>query len=122
MNPLETFGEFSNRLTTTDLMLYAGVAVVLWVLFKDQLGGVTDFVKNLLNKSNNSPSIVTDNNTKKSNDEELFFELISSWKKTRDLAEKSGCSKAVESVDQMFPHLSPVVCKEKKDEATTLKK
>lgn len=122
MNPLETFGEFSNRLTTTDLMLYAGVAVVLWVLFKDQLGGVTDFVKNLLNKSNNSPSIVTDNNTKKSNDEELFFELIASWKKTRDLAEKSGCSKAVESVDQMFPHLSPVVCKEKKDEATTLRK
>lgn len=122
MNPLETFGEFSNRLTTTDLMLYAGVAVVLWVLFKDQLGGVTDFVKNLLNKSNNNPSIVTDNNTKKSNDEELFFELIASWKKTRDLAEQSGCSKAVESVDQMFPHLSPVVCKEKKDEATTLRK
>lgn len=123
MNPLETFGEFSNRLTTTDLMLYAGAAVVLWVLFKEQLGGVTDFVKNLLkNNSGNNNSIITDNNTKKSNDEELFFELIASWKKTRDLAEKSGCSKAVESVDQMFPHLSPVVCKEKKDEAETLKK
>ena len=122
MNPLETFGEFSNKLTTTDLMLYAGVAVVLQVLFKDRLGGVTDFVKNLLNKSGNSPSIVTDNNTKKSNDEELFFELIASWKKTRDLAEQLGCSKAVESVDQMFPHLSPIVCKEKKDEATTLRK
>ena len=123
MNPLETFGEFSGKLTTTDLMLYAGVAVVLWVLFKDRLGGVTDFVKNLLNKSSNSSSIVRDNNTKNnSNDEELFFELIASWKKTRDLAEKSGCSKAVESVDQMFPHLSPAVCKEKTDEATTLKK
>lgn len=120
MNPLETFGEFSNKLTTTDLMLYAGVAVVLWVLFKDQLGGVTDFVKNLLkNKSSNNTTIVTDKN---SGDQELFFELIASWKKTRDLAEKSGCSKAVESVDQMFPHLSPVVCKEKKDEATTLRK
>lgn len=123
MNPLETFGEFSGRLTTTDLMLYAGVAVVLWVLFKDQLGGATDFVKNLLkNKQGNNTSVVSDNNEQKSNDQELFFELIASWKKTRDLAEKSGCSKAVESVDQMFPHLSPVVCKEKKDEATTLRK
>jgi hypothetical protein len=124
MNPLETFGQFSSKLTTTDLMLYAGVAVVLWVLFKDKLGGVTQFVTNLLrNKSGVVPSIVSTKpvlaETKSS---ELFFELIASWKKTRDLAEKSGCMKAVEAVDQLFPYLSPVTCEGHKDEPTNVGK
>lgn len=120
MNPLETFGEFSGKLTTTDLMLYAGVAVVLWVLFKDKLGGVGDFVKNLLkNKLDNNTSIIIND---KNAEQELFFELIASWKKTRDLAEKSGCVKAVDAVDQLFPHLSPITCKEKTDEPETLRK
>lgn len=125
MNPLETFGEFSSKLTTTDLMLYAGVAVVLWVLFKDQLGGVTKAITNLI--GNNKSSVVPGVVVSKPTDEEaantdLFFELIASWKKTRDLAEKSGCVKAVDAVDQLFPHLSPVTCKEKTDEPTTLRK
>lgn len=124
MNPLETFGEFSSKLTTTDLMLYAGVAVVLWVLFKDQLGGVTQTIKNLLgNKPNIVPGIVVSKPTEKETaDTDLFFELIASWKKTRDLAEKSGCVKAVDAVDQLFPHLSPVTCKEKTDEPTAVGK
>lgn len=125
MNPLETFGEFSSKLTTTDLMLYAGVGVVLWVLFKDKLGGITQAVSNLLGKSNGNsvPSIVVSKPSENSTEQsDLFFELIASWKKTRDLAEKSGCVKAVDAVDQLFPHLSPVTCKEKTDEPTTLRK
>ena len=125
MNPLETFGEFSSKLTTTDLILYAGVAVVLWVLFKDNLGGVTQAIKNLLgnNKSSVVPGIVVSQPaTEEASDTDLFFELIASWKKTRDLAEKSGCAKAVDAVDQLFPHLSPVTCKEKTDEPTSLRK
>lgn len=127
MNPLETFGEFSGKLTTTDLMLYAGVAVVLWVLFKDKLGGVTQAITNLLgnNKSNSTvPTIVVSQPATKTEVDSgaLFFELIASWKRTRDLAEKSGCEKAVEAVDQLFPHLSPVTCKEHVDEPTTLRK
>lgn len=126
MNPLETFGEFSNKLTSTDLMLYAGLAVVLWVLFKDKLGGVTQAIINLL-RSNGSDSVVPGAVVLKPSSEEvknqeLFFELIASWKKTRDLAEKSGCSKAVDAVDQLFPHLNPVTCKEKTDEQATLRK
>lgn len=124
MNPLETFGEFSNKLTTTDLMLYAGVAVILWVLFKDQLGGITQTIKNLLaNKSSVIPGIVVPKpNEEETANTDLFFELIASWKKTRDLAEKSGCVKAVDAVDQLFPHLSPITCKEKTDEPETLRK
>lgn len=124
MNPLETFGEFSSKLTTTDLMLYAGVAVVLWVLFKDQLGGVTQAIKNFLsNKSSVIPGVVVSTPTDEEKvNTDLFFELIASWKKTRDLAEKSGCVKAVDAVDQLFPHLSPVTCKEKADEPATLRK
>lgn len=123
MNPLETFGEFSRKLTTTDIMLYAGVALVLWVLFKDKLSGLTEMVGNLLkNKvTNNMPSTVK-NDATENVDKDVFFELIASWKRTRDLAEKAGCAKAVDAVDQMFPHLSPVTCKEKTDEPTTLRK
>jgi hypothetical protein len=120
MNPLESFGEFSSKLTNTDLMLYAGVAVILWVLFKDKLGGVTQAIKNLLgnNRSSVVPGIVVSQpTTEEASDTDLFFELIASWKKTRDLAEKSGCVEAVDAVDQLFPHLSPVTCKGHKDES-----
>lgn len=123
MNFTQTFGEFSSKLTTTDLMLYAGAAVVLWVLFKDKLGGVTQFVTNLLGSKSVVPGIVVSKPTVAgSADSKLFFELIASWKRTRDLAEQSGCVKAVEAVDQLFPHLSPVTCKEKTNEPTALQK
>ncbi len=118
MNPTETFGEFSQRLTPTDLMLYAGVGIVLWVLFKEKLTPIKKTVVDFFNK--NSPVVTetkilvpTEQKTKNS---DVFFDLVVSWKHTRDLAVLSGCSKAVEVADQMFPYLSPNVCKETTDE------
>ena len=47
---------------------------------------------------------------KSEDDSQLFFDLVVSWKQTRDLAEKSGCQEAIEVADQMFPYLSPTIC------------
>jgi hypothetical protein len=125
MNFTESFQEFSSRLSTTDLALYAGAGLVLWVLFKDKLSPVqkmvmviVDKVKSLLgNKTDNSivlpvvnkPVVVSDNST----EEDVFFKLVVSWKQTRDLAVQSGCVEAVKVADQMFPFLSPNVCAKK---------
>lgn len=116
MNIVQGFEQLSKGLTFTDITLYGGILLVLWVLFKDKLGGVTEFVKDLLsNKSTvRLPEITKDS--------QLFFELIASWKKTRDLAEQSGCVKAVEAVDQLFPHLNPVTCEGHKNESANVKK
>jgi hypothetical protein len=131
MNFTESFQEFSSRLSTMDLALYAGVGIVLWVLFKDKLSPVQEFLTNLINKvktktENKSPSfpvvsvdsvtpvsvfrpdVVVDAKKEK---EDVFFQLVASWKQTRDLAVKSNCSEAVKVADQMFPYLSPNVCK-----------
>lgn len=118
MNFTESFSEFSSRLGPTDLALYAGAGIVLWVLFKDRLTPVQKFVLDTINrlKSKTPPVLtapvsttlpITENDNKG-----LFFDLVVSWKQTRDLAEKSGCKKAVEVADQMFPYLSPMVCEE----------
>jgi hypothetical protein len=121
MNPLETFGEFAKRLTLTDLALYAGVGIVLWVLFKDQLSPVQKVISDLFSNKNtvskpSLPPVVTvpdtSNKAKESPNQDVFFNLVVSWKQTRDLAVLSGCVKAVEVADQMFPYLSPVICKE----------
>ncbi len=134
----QSFEEFSSSLKPVDLALYAGVGLIVWVLFKDKLspvqvflGSVVEKVKGLLNQKSstvtntsvtyNSGSLfdkvvpsakpVTDESGK-----DLFFKLVASWKETRDLAVKSGCDKAVEVADTMFPYLSPNVCsKENKD-------
>jgi hypothetical protein len=115
MNFTETFQEFSSKLGPTDLALYAGVGLVVWVLFRDKLGGVfntvVNAVKGAVPASSGLPSIklpVSNNNQNK------FFELVSSWKKTRDLAEEVGCPEAVKVADQMFPFLAPQACQEKK--------
>jgi hypothetical protein len=50
------------------------------------------------------------------NKEDLFFQLVASWKQTRDLAVRSGCQEAIKVADQMFPYLSPMGCS-KKDNA-----
>lgn len=119
MNFTESFEQFSSRLTTTDLALYAGVGLVLWVLFKDRLSPVQKIIIDLVNKVKSSvpgskidvvvpevkPVAVT-----KDNKEDIFFKLVVSWKQTRDLAVQSGCSEAVKVADQMFPFLSPNVC------------
>ncbi len=127
MNFTTSFDEFAKGLTTTDLMLYAGVGIVLWVLFKDKLSPVQQFLIGLKDKVSSSlfsnkntqlvsvkePVLSTTVTTKDA--EDVFFKLVVSWKQTRDLAEKSGCSKAVEVADQMFPFLSPTVCANKEN-------
>lgn len=116
MNFTESFDQFAKGLSTTDLMIYGGIGLVLWALFKDRLSPVQVFLSNLLNKVVKpvlNTTDVTDNKVKPVNNvvsKNLFFDLVVSWKQTRDLAEKSGCAKAVEVADQMFPYLSPMVC------------
>lgn len=115
MNFTETFQDFSSRLGPTDLALYAGVALVLWVLFGDKLGGVKNLLSSLISKVNLKsvvPTVSTSNNNDK------FFQLLTSWKRTRDLAVEAGCTEAVKVVDQMFPYLSPVICGDKEKEKT----
>jgi hypothetical protein len=130
MNYTETFDQFASRLGPTDLALYAGAAIILWVLFKDKLSPVQKLVSGLFTKVNpqttieNTKPLPTDNIltnifnpvpvVEEAKKEDTFFNLVVSWKQTRDLAVKSGCEKAVEVADQMFPFLSPSVC-EKED-------
>lgn len=116
MNMTESFSEFSSKVGPTDLMLYAGVGIVLWVLFKDKLSPVQKLLSNLFSSITNHklpslPSVNTEPVVHVPSDD-VFFDLVVSWKQTRDLAVRSGCSKAVEVADQMFPYLSPNVCKE----------
>jgi hypothetical protein len=117
MNFTQTFEEFSSGLAPMDLALYAGIGIILWVLFKDKLSPVQKIVKDLIDKvKDNTPSVPSlpdfvKEKVKSEDDSQLFFDLVVSWKQTRDLAEKSGCSKAIEVADQMFPYLSPTVCK-----------
>lgn len=117
----QSFEEFSSSLKPVDLALYAGAGIILWVLFKDRLSPVQKFVGDLVNQIRGAvgkaPAVETLKPTllaPESND--IFFELVASWKQTRDLAVKSGCLEAVKVADEMFPYLSPNVCsKENKD-------
>ena len=119
MNFTESFQEFSSKLGPTDLALYAGVGLVLWVLFKDKLSPVQKLILNLIEKVKGGSSLPVVNvpsvapvvlPSKKNDTEDTFFKLVVSWKQTRDLAVQSGCSEAVKVADQMFPFLSPNVC------------
>ena len=124
MNFTESFSEFSSRLGPTDLALYAGVGLVLWVLFKDKLSPVQKLILDLVNKTKGvvkdkttTPTVVTDSVFADSVDNrDVFFDLVVSWKQTRDLAVKSGCAEAVKVADQMFPFLSPNVCSKEETE------
>jgi hypothetical protein len=118
MNYTQSFEEFSKSLSPTDLLLYAGIGLVLWVLFKDKLNpvqamitNVFTYVKGLFGKTNKITAPKTSVDTVVS-DEDIFYKLVVSWKNTRDLAVQSGCTQAVKVADQMFPYLSPSVCKE----------
>ena len=122
MNFTESFDQFSSRLSTTDLALYAGAGIILWVLFKDRLSPVQTFVMSVVNslkgKVNNIPSVTlpvinTPTTPVAQAEEDVFFKLVVSWKQTRDLAVQSGCSEAVKVADQMFPFLSPTACVKK---------
>lgn len=117
----QSFEEFSSSLKPVDLALYAGAAIVLWVLFKDKLSPVQKLVNDLLSKVRGAikPSSVVESSQPTdvavvSKDNDIFFDLVVSWKQTRDLAVKSGCDEAVKVADQMFPYLSPNVCGEGK--------
>jgi hypothetical protein len=135
MNFTESFQEFSSRLSTTDLALYAGAGIILWVLFKDKLSPVQSLLMSLMNKAKgltrestgtlpmvDVPAVVPavdpvvlPKAVSVSDKDDIFFKLVVSWKQTRDLAEKSGCVEAIKVADQMFPFLSPNVCAKKED-------
>jgi hypothetical protein len=125
MNYTESFEQFASRVTPTDLALYAGAGIILWILFKDKLSPVQkflgDLVSGLKSKLNNGSSVVpvvvpdvTPVVVSKETKEDIFFRLVVSWKQTRDLAIQSGCNEAVKVADQMFPFLSPTVCSKEK--------
>ena len=130
MNFTESFQEFSSKLSTTDLALYAGVGLVLWVLFKDKLSPVQQLLASVMDRVKGLTSgggmklptvdvpkvdpVVLPKAMGDARDD-VFFKLVVSWKQTRDLAEKSGCAEAVKVADQMFPFLSPNVCAKKED-------
>jgi hypothetical protein len=111
MNYAQSFDEFASSLGPTDVALYAGAAVVLWILFKDRLNPVSVFIKSLFDKAKVSVVKATETPSKSTASGDVFFELVSSWKKTRDLAECAQCPEAVKVADQMFPFLSPNACK-----------
>lgn len=115
MNFTQSFEEFSGSLKPIDLALYAGIGLVLWVMFKDKLSPVqvlvkvvVDKVKGLLNKSPVKLPVVSSSENKTGEDD--FFNMIASWKQTRDLAVQNNCSDAVKVLDQVFPLLCPNKC------------
>jgi len=119
MNFTESFSEFSSKIGPTDLALYAGAGIILWVLFKDKMTPVQKIINDIVEQIKGKKDPVKDKVDKiieeikdTESDQGLFFDLVVSWKQTRDLAEKSGCAKAVEVADQMFPYLSHMVCED----------
>lgn len=127
MNYTESFDQFASRVGPTDLALYAGAGLIIWILFKDKLSPVQSFLTSLINKSksafdkgNKIPEVVLPETVKpvivdNKNKEDSFFKLIVSWKQTRDLALLNGCEEAIKVADQMFPFLSPESCDKAKD-------
>lgn len=110
MNYTESFQDFASKVSPTDLALYAGAGLILWVLFSDKLGPIKEyFAKLTSNLRKNTPNTIPTIIKSKTNNPE-FLDLISSWKHTRDLAESLKCTEAVKIVDQMFPLLVPSAC------------
>jgi len=135
MNFTENFQEFSSKLSTTDLALYAGVGLALWVMFKDKLSPVQQLLAGIIDKLKQLVPVATSvtlptvdvpkvdpvtlpKTVGDSSEDDVFFKLVVSWKQTRDLAERSGCTEAIKVADQMFPFLSPNVCSKKEDKVT----
>ena len=127
MNYTESFDQFASRIGPTDLALYAGAGLIIWILFKDKLSPVQSFLASLINKSklafdkgNKITEVVLPETVKpivvdNKNKEDSFFRLIVSWKQTRDLALLNGCDEAIKVADQMFTFLSPESCDKAKD-------
>lgn len=120
MNYTQSFEEFSTSLGPTDLALYAGIGVVLYVLFKDKLSPVQKMAMDLVSdikESFNKPQLPTVTPAQLSSvklesasGSTNFVNLIASWKQTRDLAVKAGCYEAVKSLDDVYGLLSPKTC------------
>ena len=111
----EALNNFGAGLSTTDVMLYVGVAVVVYVLFQEKINAVVKTVLEKVKKVK-TPALPIDTGLFENEPEtqdDIFFDLIKSWKQTRDLAEAYGADKAVEIADEMFPHLVP---KDEQDE------
>lgn len=111
----EALDNFGAGLSTTDVMLYVGVAVVVYVLFQEKINAVVKTVLEKVKKVK-TPALPIDTGLFENEPEtqdDIFFDLIKSWKQTRDLAEAYGADKAVEIADEMFPHLVP---KDEQDE------
>ena len=113
MNYTQTFEEFSRSVSSLDLALYAGAGLIRWVLFKHKLSPVQKVIGDLLtNIKSKIPSGISSQTgvdvvlpatvTKENSSENVFFQLIASWKQTRDLAVASNCQEAVKVADQMF--------------------
>jgi len=126
MNYTETFDQFASRLGPTDLALYAGAGLILWVLFKDKLSPVQTAILSIVEKLKQNfqkntvstspvvlPETIKPVVVEEKNKEDNFFKLVVSWKQTRDLALLNGCEEAIKVADQMFPHLSPELCNKK---------
>lgn len=133
MNYSQSFEEFSRGLGPTDLALYAGIGIILFILFKDKMSPVQKMVLDLVNQVKNTmntpaktppvvgpiPDFVVPSATSLVRPEvsqpkqDVFFDLVTSWKKTRDLAVVSKCSQAVEALDNTFQYLSPNICDKK---------
>ena len=115
----QSFQDFAAGVKPLDLALYAGAGLILWVLFQDKLGGLKTLVATLFNRvSSQLPtsvgSVLPPVSTAPNKD--VFFQLVTSWKQTRDLAVQNGCVEAVKVADQMFPLLGPNVCQSNKTE------
>lgn len=112
MNLEETFSKAVN--SPADLALYAGVLIVVYILFQEKLepvkNALVNFVKSTFNKltEKKPPKAVPAPSIQESEDN--FFQLVKYWKATRDLAEAEGCSEAVKILDSSFQYLSPQQC------------
>ena len=126
MNYTQSFDEFAMGLGPTDLALYAGAGIVLYILFKDKLSPVQKMLLDgfeqlkemlkpapsvapvVLPKVVPAPTVAPVVKSAETND--VFFSLVASWKQTRDLAVKYRCDQAVKSLDETFQYLAPTVC------------
>jgi glutamine synthetase type III len=106
------FEEFAKNSTNLDIALYLGLLIVGYVLFKDKIPAVTEYISKIVKQITTKKAVVVDNEIitieeVRDEDAKLFFDLVKSWKTTKDLAEDYGATRAVEIADEMFPHLVP---------------
>lgn len=115
MNYAESFEEFSSSLQPVDLALYAGIGIVLWVLFKDKMSPVQKFLLDVVNVVKGfvgKIKLPSANVVSTTSSDDVFINLVKSWKETRDWAVKAKCEEAVKTIDKLFPYLSPELCKD----------